>query len=354
MRKKCMIILFLAISTFSLTSCTSKKTYSVKEQQRVLKLYDEDFYDLTFFNDNEVKDGNSYLIPGLFETKVPLLNESNKISTSYSMDPQGITIAENYLLISSYSHDKKHNSVVYVIDRNSRKHLKTIILEGNPHVGGITYDPIARNVWVCSSTLEGQAELIAFSMDTLQQYSMTPKYEPIEYDQKIELEGIRKSSFITYHEKALFVGYFSLDSTSILEEYHFNEHGVFQTEIKNKTELIMNDQKLDPNRKIAIPKEIQGITFYKNFILLSKSYGDKESEILIYKFNKNQEHTQDDFIKKIRAPPYLEQISVEGNQLFSIFESGTERLRNKKNLTVVYYVVPLNLEKIFNQWNSFA
>lgn len=33
------------------------------------------------------------------------------------MTPQGLTLTENYLLISAYCHDHQHHSVIYVLDR---------------------------------------------------------------------------------------------------------------------------------------------------------------------------------------------------------------------------------------------
>jgi len=345
--------LLLTLSLFFISSCTStnktKYHVDITKQEKSLKRNYKEFYDLTYFTDGNVKHGDSYAVPGLFKSVAPALNHPGEKSISDSMDPQGVTIAENYLLISSYSHDKKHNSVIYVLDKSSHEYIKTIVLKGNPHVGGITYDPIAKNIWVCSSTDTKQAELVAFSMDKLRNYDIESNYLPISYDQEITLEGIRDSSYITYHDNALYVGYFSIDHKAVLEKYEFDTGGVFNITVKGKKELIDDDEKLSPEEIMHVGTQIQGITFYKNYMLLSRSYGDHNSKILVYNVSDNHTFLEKDAIKTIDAPPYLEQISVFDDKLYTLFESGTKRFRNKKDLTVVYYVVPLDLVKLVGE-----
>ena len=58
--------------------------------------------------------------------------------------------AEGYLLISAYCHTHRHNSVIYVLDLETHKYIKEIVLQGRSHVGAIAYDPVHRNVWVAS------------------------------------------------------------------------------------------------------------------------------------------------------------------------------------------------------------
>lgn len=345
---KKIILTLLSLSLLLVSGCQSKSNivthYNLPKQEKTLKENYADFYDLTFFS--ELSDGDTYPIPGLKETIVPSLDKPGEKSISYSMDPQGVTIADDYLLISSYSHDKKHHSVIYVLDKKTHEYIKTIVLKGNPHVGGITYDPIAKNIWVCSSTDSDQAELVAFSMAKLKAYNMENHYKPINYDQEITLDGIKKSSYVTYHDNALYVGYFSVNHKAILEKYQFNDKGVFDTTLHGRKELIDDDKTLSPEEKMHVGTQIQGITFYKNYMLLSRSYGDRNSKILVYKLGNNDLFLEKDAIKTIEVPPYLEQISVSGDKLYTIFESGTQRFRDKKGLTVVNYVVPINLEKI--------
>ena len=67
------------------------------------------------------------------------------------MTPQGITIAGKYILLTAYDGEHEHASVVYVLDKKTGKYLKTIQVAGRPHLGGIAYDPVAKNIWVTGS-----------------------------------------------------------------------------------------------------------------------------------------------------------------------------------------------------------
>lgn len=62
------------------------------------------------------------------------------------MCPQGLTFAENYLLISAYDTYNEENSVIYVMDKTSKELLTVIVLPNKTHAGGITYD--GENIWI--------------------------------------------------------------------------------------------------------------------------------------------------------------------------------------------------------------
>lgn len=64
---------------------------------------------------------------------------------------EGICTAGQYLLISAYCSDKSHNSVIYVVKLSTMKFTCTIKLDTMAHVGGIAYDPVSKNLWVCNS-----------------------------------------------------------------------------------------------------------------------------------------------------------------------------------------------------------
>ena len=88
------------------------------------------------------------IIPGLAQT------DQGKNTVCRTMIPQGVCVAGNYLLVSAYDnksevevkdsnykHSDKHNSVIYVIDKNTKKYITTIILENNTsHVGALAWN----------------------------------------------------------------------------------------------------------------------------------------------------------------------------------------------------------------------
>lgn len=88
------------------------------------------------------------IIPGLSQTNQ---GDNTKCNT---MVPQGVCVVGNYLLVSacdesekvksvhkSYVHNKIHNSVIYVLNKTTRKYLTTIILNDNTcHVGALAWN----------------------------------------------------------------------------------------------------------------------------------------------------------------------------------------------------------------------
>lgn len=323
--------------------------YTLEEQREVLKKY-SDFYSYTYLEAEEGKEWGTYVIPGLISTETLALDTTGKGSLSKTMDPQGVTVTEKYLLISAYSHDKKHNSVIYVLDKFSHTYIKTVVLQGKPHVGGITYDTKAQNIWVCSITPEGKAEIVSISLAELEKYQLSPDYKPITYNQDVTLKGIKRASYMTYADNALFVGYFSDKHEGILEKYLMDETGKFIEEVNHRAVLTAKKTAATPDDINKVTHGIQGITFYKEYMLLSQSYGPKNSKIFIYEDRGGDQILLDkDAVKVIEVPAYLEQITADQNQLYAVFESGTKRYREKENITKVDRVLKLDLEALIKK-----
>lgn len=320
--------------------------YNLEEQRHALAAYPA-FYQASNLDKRSGKEFGTYIIPGLIETESLMLHKNKQLSQSKSMDPQGVTVTEDYLLISAYSHDEEHNSVIYVLDRQTHSYLKTVVLQGKPHVGGLTYDHQTKNIWVCDITPEGKAAIASISLQTLENYHLKPNKQPVKYDQFVVLDDIDRASFITYHDQKMYVGYFSEVAEGVLGEYHIDEHGQLIKGLKNQTRLTLENKGLKPSELAKIVHGIQGITFYRDYLLLSQSYGPENSKILIYPDTKKSTRYLDkEVIKTIEAPPYLEQITAHDGQLYTIFESGTQRFRDDPVITKVDRVIMLNLNKL--------
>lgn len=320
--------------------------YTLEEQKDVLKPYIE-FYELSYLDKEYTKNEGTYIIPGLLHTETLELNKFGFPSESFSMDPQGVAVTRNYILISAYSHDLKHNSVIYVLDKNNHKYIKTVVLQGKPHVGGITFDVKSNSIWVCSESINGKAQIVSISLEELEKYNINQSYKPIDYQQIVNLKGIKKASYLTYYDNSLFVGYFSKKNEAIIEKYKLTENGRFIEEIKQRTTLTSKNVNATPDDIDKVTHGIQGITIYKDYLLLSQSYGPKNSKILIYSdINKEKIFMEKDSIKEIEAPPYLEQITIDNKQIYTIFESATKRFRKDLNVTRVDRVLKLDLNSI--------
>lgn len=103
-----------------------------------------------------------------------MIIQKKKITEADEMTPQGITIADKYILVSAYDAKNRHASVIYVINSHTQKYVKTIQVPGRPHLGGITYDPVAHNIWI-TGRQNGQAALMSFSLKKLKRYDYKKK-----------------------------------------------------------------------------------------------------------------------------------------------------------------------------------
>lgn len=152
-------------------------------------------------------DGKDFVLPGLLATKSYDF-KTKKVNTATAMTPQGITIAGKYILLTAYDGEHEHASVVYVLDKKTGKYLKTIQVAGRPHLGGIAYDPVAKNIWVTGSMGRSSA-LAAFSMAELKSYKAGSQI-PIKYKYQIAIPAVEKASTVTYYDGQLFVGFFNM------------------------------------------------------------------------------------------------------------------------------------------------
>ncbi|MGG5318590.1 YncE family protein [Enterococcus sp. AZ072] len=290
----------------------SPAVYTDSQQKQQIKKYPK-LYQAVYESEN-LDQPRTYIIPGLDQTKTLDINQ--QVSTSTDMDPQGVAVADRYVFISAYSHDHRHFSVIYVMDRQTGGYIKTLVLPGMPHAGGITYDPKSENLWVTSQVELDHSQISAISLKQIESYDFDVSHRPVKYDQNIQFEDFSVTSYITYSDQKLYVGTFKLNREGEVSIYPLDEKG----KLKPKRTVV------DDNRDYyTMPSEAQGITFYQNDFLISTSFGSSDSEILRYRNSKHltQDLTNDEYRGKIRMPPYLEQITANDGQLYILFESAS-------------------------------
>lgn len=320
--------------------------YSLDEQQEVLKKF-PNLYRYAFDKQKEKREFGTYVIPGLITTKTKLLSENNTFSMSQHMTPQGVTVTKDSFLITAYDHMQKHHSVVYVLNKKTGKLENTIVLEGHPHVGGITYDPIFDTIWIASYK-DNKAQVVALAMKDIKNYEFDKiKYQPIAYKQAFELPDLDRASFLTYQDGFLYVGDFFQKKDGIVKKYEITPTGeLTEDKITTTNVKIENDSAVSEGTD-SILKDIQGITFYKGRALLSQSYGKLHSKIYILDSLDNDKINLDkDALAIIKTPRYLEQITANDDNLYAIFESGSYQYR-EKDFEKVDRVLQLNLKKFF-------
>ncbi len=252
--------------------------------------------------------GNNYIIPGLTVTNVNG-EECRK------MVPQGICIAGQYLLISAYCSDKSHNSVIYVVKLSTMKFTCTIKLDTMAHVGGIAYDPVSKNLWVCNSDKDS---LYVYNLSDLPSKAINASSN---VNQSFYMYHIASSdvsvtpSFCTYYNGMIWVGNFKSTGEGDVIGY------------------IVNGVNLRQGARFKNPIYSQGITFFKYsgkvYCTISSSYGRKnDSTIYTYEIVNYDKESKQNIImvrsskKIIKMPPMLEGMQTSGYNVYAIFESA--------------------------------
>lgn len=330
------------------TSTSTEPLYSLKSRRDWLSLTPK--LKAAAFNGRAAEiDYGTYIIPGLTATQTQIFGQKNSSDICTSMTPQGLAVTEDYLLVSAYCHSGTHNSVIYVIDKKEHTFIKELVLRNKSHVGGLAYDPVHHNIWI-SGMSRGIPQVNAITLEQLENYSFQENHQPLVYSQSYDLYAITRTSFITYHDNALYVGYFTQNTASVLEEYDIAEDGTLITQFSSD----MPDM-VDSFTPIALPSDMrviteqaQGVAFYENKILFSHSYGIFPSTIQIFNNNTFQKLLEKESAESsLYLPEKLEQIYVDGENLYVLFESAAYSYR-ASSLIKMDRILKLNLKTLLN------
>ncbi len=289
---------------------------------------------------SQSSESETYVIPGLLHTRTCL--PTGAVDTCTSMTPQGLAVTGDYLFISAYCHTGRHHSVLYMLDKHTHAFLKEIVLPDRSHAGGLAYDPIHRNLWV-SGRERGVAQANYYSLEALEAYSFSAALSPLEYTEKFFLYGITRDSFLTYHDQALYVGFFTTDADSVIEKFAINpEGGLVET----------LDREWGLNMTVPIAEDIfmisgkaQGITFCGNQVLISQSYGIFPSKLRIFD-NLSSTSLRDHHAEySFSFPCQMEQICADNDDLYLLFESAAYSYRGYAP-TVLDRVIKIHMDFI--------
>ena len=307
--------------TSAADTTTEPALYTVKEQMSVLRHFEE-LYELAFGGRAVEEDYGMIAIPGLEATKTLTENEGGKMEMCTSMTPQGLAIAKNYILVSAYCHTHRHNSVVYVLDKNTHEYLKTIVLENKNHVGGLAFDKENSIIWVSTSHGEEErAAASAFSLQSLEEYDLDEMECPIAYAYDYDLYTLEKDSFMTYADGYLYIGHFSKNETSVVQKFEIEDGGSLK--ISSGSDFGIDQYIAVPTDVKKIPKRIQGFAIYGDKVILTQSYGITRSSLLVYRYSDVMHRTQNKYtLNRIILPQKLEQIYIDGADLYILFESA--------------------------------
>lgn len=246
----------------------------------------------------------SFVIPGLINTNISGFASS-------SMCPQGLTFAEDYLLMTAYDMANQELSVIYVMSVKTRELLTTIILPTKAHVGGIGYD--GTFVWVSvGNRVNGLSyEVIEEAVRTGQDYYY------IEFE-SVNVVGIT-ASYITYYNDMLWIGSYNELQTTIMNSY----------QIDHETE---GNPTLTKVGAISMPTRVQGVAFTDDgTMILSRScqlyvgLRGYMRQLDIYKPDFSDEegdYRLGKMISTVEMPTMNEEIAIREGYLYVNFESA--------------------------------
>lgn len=315
--------------------------YSLRGQIQMLS-QKEDLIAFAFEDRKNEKEYGTYIIPGLKYTRTFLSAQGSKKAVCTSMTPQGLAITPEYVLISAYCHTGKHNSVIYVINKETHRFIKEVILPGRPHVGGLAYDEEHNMLWY-SSNVNGIAQAVSIKMDVLQNYNYTENNMPVQTNQICSLYGIMRDSFMAFYKGCLYVGCFNKYTESNIARFSVDGEGNLINTF-DKT-LGMNFEMAVPLDYSTISEQAQGMAFYNDKLLLSHSFGILPSRVVFYEQSDKRLYVNENSARSFRFPEMIEQIVVEGDDLYVLFESGAYAYRGYTG-NVVDRVLKLSLPKM--------
>ncbi|MFD1484207.1 hypothetical protein ACFQ5J_03055 [Lacticaseibacillus baoqingensis] len=275
--------------------------------------------------DHDAKPDTS-VIPGLLATKTLTLGAHAHVGISKTMDPQGLALTPNYLVISAYSRDKHYHSVLYFLDKHTGRLVKQIVLPSNSHVGGLAFDPVSKRLWITTETVAKKASLSAYDAATWQQADFAQHHTATKFDHVITMPNVLRASFITYHNNALYLGFFDKNAQGNFLALPMTKRGLPENR-GGRNVVLRGDNQLG---HFATSKRLQGATFYHGELLFSQSYGPNPSNLLV--FDNDGQRTWldfdgDDTLKTVTMPPYMEQIAADGEDLYVLFESASAKYR---------------------------
>lgn len=145
--------------------------------------------------------------------------------------------------------------------------------------------------------------------------------QPIAYWLTTDLSEIPQASYLTQNNDQLVSGNFTLKGEGQLTFYLLPTIAEMKTAIRRKDKI---QPTVTMSRKTS--DKIQGVAFYGHYLLASRSYGPYTSELLV-----SERDSPSRILKRIKFPPYLEQIVVVEDRLAVLFESGAAAYREKAN-----------------------
>ena len=318
--------------TDAVTTSTESAIYTLDEFKERLEPY-RGLYEEAVLAHADEPDSGTYAIPGLEAARTLTDNGAGERAMCTGMTPQGIAVSEKYLFISAYCHTKKHNSVIFMLDKETHDFIKEIVLPSKAHVGSIAYDEQNNNLWVCGSR-NGIAQVNALAMEDLEAYDFGENWEPVSFLHVNNILDIPRSSFMTYHQSFLYVGYYSTKENSVIKKYEVQDDGNIRN-VPLDTDGARARRGVASEEDLKISRFAQGMTFLGDILFLSYSTGIMPSRLAAYQVSDGlRDFTNQMALENIHLPYMLEQICMDGGTMYLLFESGSHAYRYLPGIAV--------------------
>ena len=254
------------------------------------------------------------------------------------MVPQGITIVDDYFLVSTYDPNYLNKSHLSLYDKNFN-FIKSIELCNRAHVGSISYDRKRELLWV--SGCYGCVDAYTMSSIMNSDGAVKPIYKDVYVGKNLPSyinPFINSVSYLTIDGDYLYVGNYSLFDDATLKKY----------------EISIDDEKtlhLNHKSSYKLPSKVQGISIYHDkyddYLFLSRSCGRKYSSILqVYEFSDEIKDYRAAHSVAIEAPRMLEQVTIDNDRLYILNESQAKKYFTRHNDTIVETDVKKLIKKI--------
>ena len=289
--------------------------------------------------------------------------KSGKATFGTDWVPQGVTQSEDNYYISAYDGEHHLNSLIFQIDKKTKKYVKTLILDSKAHVGGIIYDQKYKQL-IYSDDTKKCAGLGYISKKNMDSYHANRVKAPI-HSKVIKWDIASRTSAITLYNNQLLVAKYGLnkDDRSIVAVPCDNKGliTVPSTKDLNQVNLEMTQESSETKDNNNIIKKyiqiltkmklinsynpawdrLQGIAVSKTgltFLTQSNGYRPGELMVRVQEVDKTylKFHAPKVGFNKISIPASVEGISLNSseNHIALVFESGAKEYRNSN----LYYM----------------
>lgn len=232
------------------------------------------------------------------------------------------------------------------MDKETGDVIKTVVLQTKAHVGGLAFDKKRKGLFVCvSGNKMGGVAFISYQ--ELRTYQISQG--PLPLTQRIWLPDLPQASYLFLKNEELIVGTFKKNGTGLLAHYFLPVSFLAKTNHEKSIDANGESCTLATMEILFVTKKIQGMTCYKNTILLSQSYGPKSSKLFVFREGITADLANEKKAWKVfKLPPYLEQITVEQDRLYCVFESGAAQYKNRTK-AVISGVLVLDLPTLLQK-----